>query len=280
MSNHELVVLIEDEFDIVEQAQLYFDDLFSKIQSHGDAGIITMDWIDEEKKLVADLATNQTEKSITYSNTMRRGVELSKINRPDFVEAALRERTNAQAIEPYWLKFEGTGSDRVPNSITYTEMKGRKNRDLTLTYFPRRPSGITNHDILFLTIISYDEFDQPTPLIIGYASTPGYSSSNQVTEAEIAQHTWKGRFQYYVELSDGKVIDSPIKNGIRLIDLYAALGKDTFPTLSKREHISQRKLHSMHFRRSHIRITAEAGKWLTTELEKRFNQYGFDSLKR
>lgn len=278
ISNHELVVLIEDELDVIDQANLYFDDLLKQIQSHGDIGSITQEWIDEEKPYVANFGAKQKNKSVTYANMKRRGVELQKIVRADFVEMALEARNTAKTIDPYWIKFEGTGSDRVSNTITYEQMKGRKGRALTLAYFPRRPSGITDNDILFLTIISYDEYDQPTPLIVGYSSTSGFCSAHEVTAAEIHHHAWKERFKYYVELSGGKAIASPIKYGIQLIDLYAALGKDTFPSLSRRDYVSQRTLHSMHFRRSHIRITTQASIWLKKELDQRFIKNGYIRL--
>lgn len=129
-------------------------------------------------------------------------------------------------------------------------------------------------DTLFLTIVSYDEQGRPTPMIVGYAKTDGFQKNNVVDDSEIKVTPWKHRFPFYVEFTGGRVINAPIKNGIRLVDLYNTVGKATFPSLRKRSNVSQKTIQSMHFRRSHIRITQESCNFLIDELNKRFQKYG------
>lgn len=274
LSNHEICVLMDDEPEIAEKAQEYFFDLLEQIEAIGDAGRVNQEWIDEEKINVPQLAANQRHRTVTYSNNKKRGAELKKIVQPDLFESILENSDEADEATGIWLKFEGTGEDRIPSHLNYKEMKGVRKRDINTTYFPRRPGGIVKDDTLFLTIVSYDEQGRPTPMIVGYAKTEGFNSKNIVNDAEIKDAPWKHRFPYYVEFTEGKVINAPIKNGIRLVDLYNTIGKATFPSLRKRKSISQRTLQSMHFRRSHIRITQDAHDFLIDELNKRFSKHG------
>ncbi|MCL9662058.1 phospholipase D family protein [Paenibacillus hunanensis] len=274
VSNHELCVLMEDEPEIAEKANEYFYDLLEKIQSCGTEGIVTSTWIEEEKKYVAQLAANQRTKGVVYSNEFKKGAILKKIVRPDLFESILEHTDETEDRTGIWLKFEGTGEDRVPGDYDYKHMKGSTSELLNTTYFPRRPSGIAKGDTLFITLVSYDEHNRPTPMIIGYAQTAGFNSKNIVDKDELKEDYWKGRFPYYVVFSDGKVIDAPIKNGIPLVDLYNSVGKATFPMLRKRTTVNQRQLQSMHYRRSHMQITQEAYTFLMDELNKRFTKYG------
>lgn len=274
VSNHEIAVLMEDEPEITEKAQEYFFDLLEQIQVLGDKGIVTQDWVDEERRRVPELAANQKDKTVTYKNEFKRGAELKKIVHDDLFESVLQGSEEVVERTGLWLKFEGKGDDRIPSELNYREMKGVRKRDLNETFFPRRPSGIQAEDTLFLTIVSYDEYNNPTPMIVGYATTSGFNQNNVVDESDVQETPWKHRFPFFVEFTDGKVIHAPIKNGIRLIDLYASIGKNTFPSLKKRPRVTQKTLHSMHFRRSHIQITKDASKFLMDELEQRFKRYG------
>jgi len=275
MSNHEVCVLMDDEPEIAEKAQEYFFDLLEQIQTTGDDGRVTQEWIDEEKKHVPQLAANQKDKTVTYTNNKKKGAVLKKIVQPDLFESILENTDEDDSnVSSYWLKFEGTGEDRIPNDLNYIQMKGSRNRNLNATFFPRRPGGITKDDILFLTIVSYDEEGRPTPMIVGYAKTNGFNRNNIVNDDKVKDTPWKHRFPYYVEFTGGKVVNAPIYNGIRLVDLYNSIGKSTFPSLRKRKNVTQRTLQSMHFRRSHIRITQEAHDFLIAELNKRFNKFG------
>lgn len=58
--------------------------------------------------------------------------------------------------------------------------------------------------------------------------------------------------------------------------LYLNLRKSFFEVNGNqpRNKVSQKTLQSMHFRRSHIRITQEAYNFLMDELNKRFSKYG------
>ncbi|MBA2879252.1 HKD family nuclease [Anoxybacillus kamchatkensis] len=278
VSNHEIAVLLSNEPEIASKCIEYFDDLLSRIENAG-GGLVTQEWIDEEKEAIRKTAPNRKDKSVTYSNEAKKGVKLSKIVKLDSFEEFIQSTPKISLTqEEVWLKFEGTGEDRIPNHLNYQEMKGVRKRDLNRTFFPTRPSGIKKGDLLFLTIVSYDENNQPTPMIVGYARTDGYHHENVAGASEINEEPWKERFPYYVEFTEGKAIKAPMKNGIRLIDLYASLGKATYPSLQQKSNVSLKTLHSMHFRRSHIRVTSEARDYLMKELDNLFTKYGYVQL--
>ncbi|WP_442602812.1 hypothetical protein [Paenibacillus sp. KN14-4R] len=193
---------------------------------------------------------------------------------PDLFESIFEKSNDFDEMTGYWLKFEGTGEDRIPNDCNYKLMKDERRCTLDVTYFPRKPGSIQSEDTLFLIIVSYDEQNRPTPMIVGYAKTNGFKKGNVVNESDPNGSPWTHRFPYYVEFTSSKVINAPIKYGVRLVDLYNNLGKTTFPSLRKRRNVSQRTLQSMHFRRSHIRITQEAYDYLMNELNERFRTYG------
>ncbi|WP_164783156.1 phospholipase D family protein [Paenibacillus amylolyticus] len=273
MSNHEVCFIMDDEPEISEKVNEYFYDLLDQIQLDGN-GVVTQEWIDEEKKYVPHLAANQRNRNVTYSNISKRGTVLKKMVHPELFESIFEKTNNSDEETGYWLKFEGTGEDRIPNDYNYKQMKGERRRNLNVTYFPRKPGSIQSEDTLFLTIVSYDEQNKPTPMIVGYAKTNGFKIKNVVDNSDLKDYPWKYRFPYYVEFTSGKVISAPIKYGIRLIDVYNNLGKAIFPSLRKRRVVSQRTLQSMHFRRSHIRISQEAYDYLMNELNERFCIYG------
>ncbi|NRF89829.1 NgoFVII family restriction endonuclease [Paenibacillus frigoriresistens] len=273
VSNHEISVLFNDEPDISARCIECCNDLLSRLQGVKDA-IVTQEWIDEEKENVRKTAPLRKVKTVQYSNGFRRGVVLSKIVKQDQFEDLLNFSNN-QSLSGTWLKFEGTGDDRIANNINYLEMKGERKRDLNQSFFPLRPSGIQKGDILFLTLVSYDDKNVPTPIIVGYTETNGYDFSNTANQSDIKEMPWKERFPHYIEFSNGKAINAPIKHGIRLVDLYNTLGKKTYPSLQNKNNVSLKTLHSMHFRRSHIRITKDASDYLTNELNKLFSKHGY-----
>ncbi|MCQ6264707.1 phospholipase D family protein [Fictibacillus sp. WQ 8-8] len=275
VSNHELCILLNNEREIAERSNKYFYDLLGRIIDIGE-GKVTQEWIETEIEMARKTAPFRKAKNTTYTNVFKRGAVLPKLKKVDLFEEILENTptNNIDSNSSAWFKFEGTGEDRIPNYMNYREMKGVRKRDLNQTFFPRRPSGIEKGDILFLTIVSMDDKDVPTPMIVGYAETEGYIAQNIANANEIKETPWKDRFPYFVEFTRGKAINAPIKRGIRLIDLYNSLGKDTYPSLQQKSDISLKNLHTMHFRRSHIRITHDAKNHLKSELDKLFVKYG------
>ncbi|GJM78236.1 hypothetical protein HMSSN139_07320 [Paenibacillus sp. HMSSN-139] len=72
-----------------------------------------------------------------------------KIVHPDLFESILENSDEFDEAAGIWLKFEGTGEDRIPNEYDYKQMKGDRRRTLNKTYFPRKPGSIQKDDTLF-----------------------------------------------------------------------------------------------------------------------------------
>jgi len=278
VSNFEVSVLMEQEYEITEKCIEYASDLVNRIKNTGN-GIIDQTLINKEMNILRDIAPNRKNKTTVYSNNHKEGASLPKLKKKDLFEEIIESSSSeSKDLKGCWLKFEGQGEDRVPNHLDYHEIKGRRKRDLNQTFFPKRPSGVKEGDLLFLTIVSYDKEERPTPLIIGYAYTNGYKSKNAVSDLDLQTSPWKVKYPYYLEYSNGKVMNSSIKNGIRLIDVYNSLGKLTYPSLKNKKNTSLKNLYSMHFRRSHIRVTEEAKEHILEELNKLFKKYGYITL--
>jgi HKD family nuclease len=278
-SNIELSVLFQDEEEIYIAGKNYFSDLLSLVQDSKDA-IITEEWITEEKLQVSKMRANQKGKTVTYApNRFKRGYIVPRQKTTDLLEECLENATDKSNIGTnFWLKFEGTGEERVNHDWDYTQLKGKRNRALEKTHFPRRPGSIEKDHTLFIAIVSYDKEKNPTPMIIGYAGTDGFNNKNVISESEKTAEPWKERFPYFLELYDGKVIKGPIKNGIPLQDVYRDLGKRTYPTLMNKENVKPITLNSMHFKRSHLRITNEASDYLVKRLEQLFKTEGYMTI--
>jgi hypothetical protein len=69
---------MDDEPEIAEQAQQYYFDLLEQIEAVG-GGVVTQEWIDEEKKQVPQVAPYRKDKTVTYSNDSKKGAILKKI---------------------------------------------------------------------------------------------------------------------------------------------------------------------------------------------------------
>jgi hypothetical protein len=217
-------VLFQGEEEIYVAGKNYFSDLLSLVQDSKEA-IITEDWIKEEKLQVSKMRANQKGKTITYPpNIFKKGIIVPRQKTTDMLEECLSVAVDKPNLATnVWLKFEGTGEERVNHDWDYTQLKGKKNRALEKTHFPRRPGSIGKDHTLFIAIVSYDKEKNPTPMIIGYAQTDGFNKKNIISEVEKIAEPWKGRFPYFLELYDGKVIKGPIKNGIPLQDVYRDL---------------------------------------------------------
>lgn len=237
--------------------------------------IITEKWIDDEIGIVRYRML--TRKNVKEDWT-KRGAELPRKKISDLIEEVISSKSQEDVDynTGIWLKFEGTGDDRVNNELNYFQMKGSRNRDIKLTYFPKnkRPTGIKSGDTLFIGVVSYDKDGNPTPMIVGYAISEGFHKDNVVSQGEIIRHPWKERFPYFIEFAQGHFINTPIKNGIRLVDMYSVIGNRTFPSTMKETNVTAESLRQMHFRRSHLHITSEAKDYLMNQLEKLFKQYG------
>jgi hypothetical protein len=104
----------------------------------------------------------------------------------------------------------------------------------------------------------------PTPMIIGYAEAGGYKESNEIGPEDNFYIRTEGRYKYFIELHNGRYLNTPIKNGISLIQLSRDLGADLNPN-DKKDHA---EILSTHHQKSHIQITEVAKDYLLSKLDE------------
>lgn len=187
--NHEFGLFMEDEPEFTGQCQDYFDGLLSMINSNGDWKI-SLERVEKERKLVnQNIKTRKGKKGLNEYNQAKWGAEIdtqkqqgkaaeSKEN--DFLEDAIKDTVSSQASTGIWLKFEGTSENRISNDEVYLKRKEKINEYMNRTFFPVRPTGIKEGDLLFLTVVSKDKDDNDVPIIVGYARSTGYKENYKI----------------------------------------------------------------------------------------------------
>lgn len=270
--NHELSVLFSDEDEILIDFNNYFDGLWTLLDSNGDWRI-TLEKIEQEKQLVSRCLLGW-KKGISKPNASCWGAKIDSVQKfRDDIEESLSDHHIMDSDTGIWLKFEGTGEDRIPNNRKYHEVKFKRG-DPSITMFPKRPQGIKSEDILYLTVVSYDNHNKPTPVIIGRTKSKGFNPNNVISANDIDKFRWMERFPYFIELRETEIIDTEIKNGISLLDLYRDVGTKVFPTSYGRIDLKNQDITHMHFRRSHLHITQDAKDYIDKRLEEIFKAKG------
>ena len=270
-NNHELSVLFKDEIEIIEDFHCYFDDLWDLIEANGDWKV-TLEKIQQEKNLV-DRCLLGWKPGISKPNNIRWGADLPLIRSQDDIEELMYDDETADVDTGIWLKFEGTGEDRFPNDSKYYDVKYKRGEP-KITLFPKNPRGIKAEDTLYLAVVSYNKQNKPTPVIIGRTKSKGFNAKNKMSPKDKNYAKWMERFPYYIELEQTEIIDTEVKNGISLLDLYRDVGAKAFPSMSGRAGISNQDITKLHFRRSHLHITEEAKIYIDRKLDEIFRKYG------
>jgi len=270
--NHELSVLFTEEDEILNNFSDYFDGLWTLLKNDGEWDI-TLERIEQEKSVVKQCIKGW-KKGISRPNAGCWGAKIELVQKAqDDIEDSLTAQEDVDVDTGIWLKFEGTGEDRIPNDHKYHDVKARRG-DPKITMFPKKPKGIKAEDILYLTVVSYDNRGKPTPVIIGRSKSGGFNPKNVISQSDLSKYKWMERFPYYIELRETEIIDSEIKNGIPLLDLYRDVGIKAFPSLYARVDLKNQEITHMHFRRSHLHITLDAKKYIDKRLEEIFKKTG------
>lgn len=273
-SNHELSLVIEDENELLDELNNYFNELKENINDNGDWEI-SLDKIESEMELTDKLFKNRKDKTVKFSNNKRWGADISNKSR-DITERNIIEDYLRQDLitsdEIAWLKFEGTGSDRWSNTYKYLPNK-LTSKNIYTTSFPRNPRSIESGKKIFLSVLSYDEKGNAIPMIVGRAKSHGYSADNIAGDFDKKETEWLERYPYYIELYDIEIIDSEIVNGISLNTLIMQLGTDLYPNTVGKD-IKQEDIRKRHHQKSHIRITSMAKNFLDDKLESLLKKYG------
>lgn len=291
--NHEFGIFMEEEREFSVECNNYFDGLLKDIKNHGDWEI-TQDLIAKEKPYCDDAVTGRAhsqkkprknELPVTIQpNRVKWGATLDlhgqqpldNKEEKDIIEEILEEETEKQIKTRntgIWLKFEGNSENRIPNHLTY--FKRRKKEHRKRTFFPKPPSGIKGGQLLFMTMVSTDKEDKGTPIIVGYAITSGYDEKNIVDDnAPFNSKDRRGRYPYFVELTDGRFLKAPIKEGITLRELARELQTYLYPNPKSNFN----EIIYTHRQKSHLQVTERAHDYIMQRLESLFKEFGYEEL--
>lgn len=285
--NHEFGLYMQNEPDFTVQCQDYFDGLLSMINSDGDWGI-SLERVENERKLVNQSIKNRKgTKGLNEYNQATWGATIDPKKQPDtkpeikehdFLEEAIKDVISSQANTGVWLKFEGTSENRISNDEVYLHRKKRINEYINRTFFPVKPTGIKEGDLLFLTVVSKDKDDNEVPIIVGYAESSGYKENFKVNNNDPKYVRWNNRFPYYVEFTHGKFLGDSIKHGISLIELYRELKHNVYPSTVNKPETGIESIKKRHHQKSHLQITEYAKDYLLRKLENLFEKYGYEEI--
>jgi hypothetical protein len=275
-SNVELGIKFENEIDINIKCEEYFNDLWNGIigfnAKNSNRAIVTKDIINEEKRIVNIAISNRT-KSTTNFNETKQGAILEKITSSDIFEKALVKysQPDIKNIIGGWLKFSADAKHRHDPNVGYFEIFNEFTK--TRTFFPTRPIGIKSDDRIFLSLVSFDNDNVPTPIIMGRAFSNGFNEINIVKNKINGWEDWMIDYPYFVELNRVEVINGPAKNGISLLEMYRKLKGNFYPSTFGIDY-SFEKIRTHHYQKDKIRITKYAEEYLNNELDKKFLEHG------
>lgn len=233
----------------------------------------------EEIDITNRLTKDRREKNVKYSNSINFGAEIKLDNEndeKDTIENIIAYQINETFSNGIWLKFEGTGSDRIESNTKYMSFKLDRNQR-NITCFPRNPRSISKDDIIYLCALSTDKNNIATPMITARARTNGFKADNIVVETDLNKYGWLKDYPYYCELFDIEILDTEIQNCISLDSLLKELGSNLYPsTIGKKVRIQE--LKTRHYQKSHIRITAVAKDFIDNKFNEFKNIYGVNYI--
>lgn len=264
LSNVELNVLFEniddDCAEIIEAGNEYFNDLLSKLNNYK----ITLEKIENEQEILA-----RTQKDISFfPSKYAFGYEAQKeknaSSKSDILSKYLTQEPEvAESIETQaWLKFEGFSDER--------RLSGEQEKPIGLergtykTYFPKRPRGLKNGDLVFIGVQSYDQNNNKTVMIYGYGIARKWNKNNEVTAEEKRIDPRRVRWPYYAYIDNFKYINKQIKYALPINSLLNAIGNNTYPgTIGTNKNV-----FITHCQKDKLKITDAAKDYLLKELSK------------
>jgi hypothetical protein len=280
-NNIELGIKIDNDIEIIQECSKYFEDLWDIISKYiagnNGKGKITIEMIEKEKSIVNEAASTRTGATIN-SNKTTQGAEIGQSKSIDIIETAIKETYKSSITTAIggWLKFEADAQHRhnPENSYLHDSTPFRLNK----TFFPTKPVGIKQDDVLYLALVSYDKDNVATPIIIGRAKSNGFNDQLIVNKRNFQGfEEWMIDYPYYVELHSMEILKGPAKNGISLLELYRKLKGDIYPSTYGTD-IPFEKIRQYHYQKDKIRITDYAANEINKELDELFVRFGKEDM--
>lgn len=68
--------------------------------------------------------------------------------------------------------------------------------------------------IVFMAVISYDQYKNVTPIIIGYGEAEGFEEINEIGQDDRFYQATQGRYKYFIELKNGHYLNGPYQSPV------------------------------------------------------------------
>jgi len=264
ITNIELNVLFEkedgDSDEIIEAGNNYFSDLLNKVMNYK----ITLDRIQREKD---EIEPHKKQAGWSYDPKVDYGYEAEKEKNPktDILTKYLTDtEENSDSIETTaWIKFEGFSDERrMPgDEIQYKKLVNGTYK----TYFPKRPRGFKNGDLVFIGVQSYDLKNNKTVMIYGYGIARKWDKSMEATIEEKRNDSRRVRWPFFAYIDNFKYINKEIKYSLPITDLLTEIGNNTYPSTVG----TKKNVFITHCQKDKLKITDAAKEYLLSELNKR-----------
>lgn len=249
--NIELSLYIEDEPELLDSLQEYFEELQDVCREQET-------YITEERLKHEDQLVKEEKTSSKYAGPCKTTVKPFGAKMPvrddeldrDYVQELLNPKITYDSH--CWIKFEASSKERRSSGKPYTfhEQNG-----IYMTRFSqaRKPKRMHEGDIVYIAVHSWDRNGNPAPMIAGRARCHAFQESNVIPDG--------GQWPVYLELYDTEPCAGNIQDGISLYDLVDALGKETYTHTQGREG-SMESIRYSHRQQAYLGLSETAENYL------------------
>ncbi len=207
----------------------------------------------------------------------------------DPVYAALggkKESASYKSLRNIILKFYASSKKRA-DADKLMPMPAFKDDEKTIYISnfsaARKKSAMTveEGDETFFCVHSYDKSGNPCPLIVGKGYFRKYNQNNDARlKGWINEYDWLAEYPIYCVISEAKIINAPVKNGIPLREMVEALGYKTYMhTRDNPEKYTKERVAKAHGQQAMLALSPEAKEYLDERLEELGKQYGWKEYK-
>jgi hypothetical protein len=288
-SNIELSLLMDNK-DVLDELHKYFDALLEELKQKN--GLITKEVLELGRKkynttFSSKKGNNTTRSTFMWGASLDKGPnfkddnviikELDKgKNDEDIVNSMFKfSEQQKQVIYDHtiWLKFSGESNDRFKPNEKYSMVTIKlNNKTLYLANYPFKVNSIKEGDEIYFAGLTTVE-GRNEPVIVGRGYLQAFSPSNYMEKDWLKLYDWMDRFPWYCVVKDSKIINAPIKDCLKMDELWDKLGSDTYiSSFGKNESIAE--VSRKHYQKAHIRLSGNAKDYIDKRLDELEKKYG------
>lgn len=190
---------------------------------------------------------------------------------PDYGASAIKVDNERN----YYVKFFGTGQNRVP--LTFTT---KEEIDRALCHYAcgfsqnKKPRQIQDGDIVYMARMTYNPYDYA---IFGKAEAIKFvDGRDEATAAEVVERPWKKDWPIYLRVVNPVFIDGMMNDCVLLYDLIKALDYESFPSTQLHYENGERNINPYKSlsQQAYVKLTTKAVEWLEPKFQEALNRMG------